>query len=190
MRVVFFTIISLGYAFVSLPLYALENLDVQMHFVSAKGIEKEAGTITISKSDYGTVFTPNLSGLKPGIHGFHIHKNLSCLPAMENGKMMPALAAGGHFDPANTNKHGTPWGKGHLGDLPSLFVSADGSATHSVLAPRLKLTDLIGKSMIIHQGGDNYQDEPMPLGGGGSRVACGLIGNLEMLYDKPPKKIR
>jgi Cu-Zn family superoxide dismutase len=28
---------------------------------------------------------------------------------------------------------------------------------------------------MIHEGGDNYSDEPAPLGGGGARIACGVI---------------
>ena len=28
---------------------------------------------------------------------------------------------------------------------------------------------------MIHAGGDNYSDEPQPLGGGGGRIACGVI---------------
>jgi len=28
---------------------------------------------------------------------------------------------------------------------------------------------------MIHAGGDNYADQPAPLGGGGARVACGVI---------------
>jgi Cu-Zn family superoxide dismutase len=28
---------------------------------------------------------------------------------------------------------------------------------------------------MIHVGGDNYADHPMPLGGGGARMACGVI---------------
>jgi superoxide dismutase, Cu-Zn family len=30
---------------------------------------------------------------------------------------------------------------------------------------------------MIHAGGDNYADAPKPLGGGGARVACGVVGN-------------
>jgi superoxide dismutase, Cu-Zn family len=29
---------------------------------------------------------------------------------------------------------------------------------------------------MIHAGGDNYADQPQPLGGGGARIACGVIG--------------
>jgi len=44
-----------------------------------------------------------------------------------------------------------------------------------VLAPRLKLADLPGRSLMVHAGGDNHADHPAPLGGGGARVACGVI---------------
>ena len=41
---------------------------------------------------------------------------------------------------------------------------------------RLKTTDLAGRAIIIHAGGDNYSDNPKKLGGGGARVACGVVG--------------
>jgi Cu-Zn family superoxide dismutase len=44
-----------------------------------------------------------------------------------------------------------------------------------VLAPRIKVSDLKGRSLMIHAGGDNYSDSPQKLGGGGARVACGVI---------------
>jgi Cu-Zn family superoxide dismutase len=28
---------------------------------------------------------------------------------------------------------------------------------------------------MVHAGGDNHADQPAPLGGGGARVACGVI---------------
>lgn len=28
---------------------------------------------------------------------------------------------------------------------------------------------------MIHAGSDNYSDDPKPLGGGGDRIACGVI---------------
>jgi len=45
----------------------------------------------------------------------------------------------------------------------------------SLLAPRLQLTDLAGRSLMIHAGGDNYSDTPAALGGGGPRAACGVV---------------
>ena len=88
---------------------------------------------------------------------------------------MPAGAAGGHLDPAATKRHGTPWGDGHLGDLPALTVDDKGNAGNPVLAPRLKLADVKGKALMVHAGGDNHADHPSPLGGGGGRMACGVI---------------
>ena len=93
---------------------------------------------------------------------------------------MPAGAAGSHYDPATTGHHGTPWGKGHLGDLPPLFVAVDGAATQPVLAPRLaKLAHIQGRALVLHAGGDNHADLPAPLGGGGARLACGVIAPVE-----------
>ena len=91
------------------------------------------------------------------------------------GKVVPGLAAGGHYDPENTGKHEGPFGNGHLGDLPRLVVNKQGVANIPVVAPRLKVADLKGHSLIIHAQGDNYSDIPKPLGGGGARVACGVI---------------
>lgn len=154
---------------------AQAQLTVPMNMVDDKGVGKQVGQVSISESQYGLVFSPQLAGLVPGMHGFHVHENPSCEPKDQGGKMVPALAAGGHYDPGAAKRHGTPWGDGHLGDLPALFVDGAGSASNPVLAPRLKLVDVKGRSLMIHAGGDNHADQPAPLGGGGARMACGVI---------------
>ena len=154
---------------------AFADVSVPMNLVSEKGVGESVGQVTISESKYGVVFTPSLNGLMSGLHGFHVHQNASCDPKEKDGKMVAAGAAGGHYDPASTNAPGTPWGEGHLGDLPALYVDANGSATQAVLAPRLKMSDLKGHAIMIHAGGDNHSDHPAALGGGGARVACGII---------------
>ncbi|MFO1350713.1 MAG: superoxide dismutase family protein [Gammaproteobacteria bacterium] len=117
-----------------------------------------------------------MTGLTAGEHGFHVHTNPDCGAAEKDGKKVAGLAAGGHFDPAGTNAHKGPHDNtGHQGDLPVLVVNADGTTTTPVLAARLKEADLKGRSLMIHGGGDNYSDQPKPLGGGGARVACGVI---------------
>lgn len=148
---------------------------VDMKIATDKGAGAAAGHVTVSESKHGLVFTPQLTGLPPGVHGFHVHENASCDPQEKDGKMVPAQAAGGHYDPAGTKRHGTPWGDGHLGDLPALYVAADGTATNPVLAPRLKMSDLKGRALMVHAGGDNHSDHPAALGGGGARIACGVI---------------
>lgn len=153
------------------------TLTVKMNDALSSGTGENIGEITVSETPYGLLFTPHLNGLTPGIHGFHVHTNPSCMPGMKDGKEVPALMAGGHLDPEKTGKHLGPYNdKGHLGDLPGLVVNADGTATYPLLAPRLKsLSELKGHSLMIHKGGDNYSDKPAPLGGGGARFACGVI---------------
>ena len=151
------------------------DMKVTMKMATEKGEGATVGTVTVSESPHGLVFTPSLSGLPAGLHGFHVHENGSCAPNQKDGKTVAAGAAGGHLDPAKTGKHGMPWGEGHLGDLPALSVDAKGAASNPVLAPRLKLADVKGKALMVHAGGDNHADHPAPLGGGGARMACGVI---------------
>jgi len=165
----------------TLALFALshsafaDELSIKMNLVDANGIAAQAGAVTVTESPYGLVFTPAMSGLSPGLHGFHVHEKPSCAAAEVQGKLTPAGAAGGHYDPKGSKTHGAPWGDGHLGDLPPLYVDPEGNATQPVLAPRLKLADLSGRALMVHQGGDNHADSPAPLGGGGTRVACGVV---------------
>ena len=63
------------------------------------------------------------------------------------------------------------------GDLPPLFVDNQGKATSPVLAPRIKIADPKGRALMVHAGGDNHSDTPKKLGGGGARMACGVIAN-------------
>ncbi len=148
---------------------------VPINQVNKSGVGESVGQITITESKYGVVFTPSLKKLTPGVHGFHLHQEPSCEPKEKAGKMEAAGAAGGHYDPASTKVHGTPWGEGHLGDLPPLYVEANGSSKQPVLAPRLKLADVSGRTIMIHAGGDNHSDHPVALGGGEARIACGVI---------------
>lgn len=163
--------------FISSAAVAQNQLNVKMNDALAEGEGSSIGEITISETPYGLLFTPNLNGLTPGIHGFHVHENSSCMPGIQDGKSVAALMAGGHLDPEKTNKHLGPYNdEGHLGDLPGLVVGEDGTASYTLLAPRLKsLNELKGRSLMIHKGGDNYSDAPTTLGGGGARFACGSI---------------
>lgn len=154
---------------------AQADVTISMNAVDDKGVGPSVGQVVVSETAYGLVFSPTLSGLPPGLHGFHVHENPACGTKEMNSKMVPALAAGGHYDPAASKRHGLPWGDGHLGDLPALFVDAAGAAGNPVLAPRLKLADIKGRSLMIHAGGDNHADHPAPLGGGGARVVCGVV---------------
>jgi Cu-Zn family superoxide dismutase len=155
--------------------WAMADYKVEMNKVDIKGVGESIGTITISAAQGGGItLTPNLTGLPPGSHGFHVHQFANCGAKETDGKMEPGGMAGPHYDPDKTGKHLGPAGQGHMGDLPVLVVAAGGTATQAMTAKRLKLDDLKNHSLMIHQGGDTYS-EPPPLGGGGARIACGVI---------------
>ena len=155
--------------------WAAKSVKVTMNTVTAEGVGKSIGTITLRESKEGVTIEPKLKGLAPGEHGFHLHEKASCDPADKEGKMTAAQAAGGHFDPDATKAHKGPGGGGHKGDLPKLVVSDKGEAKDKLEVKGLTLADFQGKSLMIHEGGDNYSDTPKPLGGGGARIACGIV---------------
>lgn len=162
----FKTITALILSLVFTSAYA--DLTITMNTVDASGEGKSIGTVTVAPAKCGVLITPNLHDLTPGTHGFHIHQNPSCA---DN-----AMAAGGHLDPAKSEKHEGPYAqKGHLGDLPILVVDKDGNATLPTMAPKLTMASFKGRALMIHMNGDNYSDTPEKLGGGGARIACGVV---------------
>lgn len=160
---------SFIFIFIASAAIANAGETVTLYFTAQQGEGKSAGSIQITETQYGLLFTPSLQGFTPGIHGFHVHQNPNCADK--------GMAAGGHFDPNHTNKHLGPYNdNGHLGDLPALYANPDGSITLPVLAPRLtKISQIKNRTLMIHEGGDNYSDNPKPLGGGGARIACGVV---------------
>ncbi|WP_097446263.1 superoxide dismutase family protein [Escherichia coli] len=169
-------ILSLSIIFTCFSSFA-QSINIPINIITDEGVGKNIGVVNIAESPYGLLFTPDLKELSPGMHGFHIHENASCAPGLMDGKKVAGLSAGGHFDPEKTGKHLGPYNAdGHPGDLPPVYVNNDGTATAPVLAPRLKsIKDISQHAIMIHKGGDNHSDSPLPSGGGGGRIACGII---------------
>jgi Cu-Zn family superoxide dismutase len=120
--------------------------------------------------------TLSLTGLKPGMHGVHLHAVGKCTPDF--------AAAGGHFDPGpagNTDPDANhPY---HMGDIPQVTAGANGKATMKAATTRvtlsdgpLSLFDADGSAIIIHGNPDQgITGEPKSGVSGGPRVACGVI---------------
>jgi len=140
-----------------------------------------SGTAEFVEMEYDTgkevEITVTAKGLKPGLHGVHIHAVGKCeAPAF--------TAAGGHFDPGpagNTDPDANhPY---HLGDVPNLRVGADGSGTLRARTTRVTLSegllsvfDADGSAVIIHANPDQgVTGEPKSGVSGGPRAACGVI---------------
>lgn len=154
---------------------AADTVKAPVHMINNDGVGQEIGFITFSDGQDGLAIAVDLTGLPAGEHGLHIHEKGDCGPADQNGAPTAGMAAGGHYDPANTGSHkGPDSDKGHRGDLPKITANADGTVKMNLRAPHLKLDDIRGRSVMVHAGGDNYSDQP-PMGGGGARIACGVI---------------
>lgn len=141
---------------------------VNVPVYSLSGKQQYLGYIELEDTVFGLLISPHLKKLPPGAHGFHIHECSSCA--------LRGKAAEGHLDLSRVGLHRGPYnGNSHTGDLPVLTVCPKGGAAVPVLAPRLKLADVMGRSIMIDSGSDNYSDTPRKNGGGKTRIACGEI---------------
>jgi superoxide dismutase, Cu-Zn family len=154
------------------------GLPAVAHAQSARATLRDAqGTVvggaTLNEVRGGVKIAVQVSGLKPGEHGFHIHAVGMCKP--------PAFTtAGAHFNPYG-KEHGHKNPKGaHAGDLPNLTVRADGTGSIDVTAAGVTLTpggaSLLqpgGTSLVIHADPDDEKTDPA--GNSGTRIVCGVI---------------
>lgn len=152
---------------------AQQQATVDINRINASGIGEKIGTVRITEDKKGIKLAVSVKGIPAGPHGFHVHEKGDCGPGTKDGKTEAGLAAGPHFDPGNKKTHKGPKGEGHKGDLPVLKADAKG-INQTVTAPRLKLSEIRGRTLMIHEGGDNYSDQPEN-GGGKGRIACGVV---------------
>lgn len=145
--------------------------------IKGEGISGRAELVE-RKQGTGTVVdvTVNVKGLKPGMHGVHLHAVGKCEPDFG--------AASGHFDPGpagNTDPDANhPY---HMGDLPNLEVGANGSGSLKGVTTRvtvsdgpLSVFDADGTAIIVHGNPDQGITGPPKSGvSGGPRVACGVF---------------
>lgn len=152
-----------------------ESVSVALNAVTTAGIGEPIARAELVQGPKGLQIVIVGPGLPVGAHGFHVHETGDCGPKEKDGKMEAAGAAGGHYDPEQTGKHAGPGKGGHKGDLPLLNIAPDGDQQRSAFVVQdLTLEEIRGRSLIIHADGDTYSDEP-PMGGGGARIACGVI---------------
>jgi superoxide dismutase, Cu-Zn family len=173
MRAITVTSVSLLVLLTATGLATAQQLSFDINRITDSGIGEKIGTATVSETKKGVAFKVSVTGLPQGQRGFHVHEKGDCGPAMKDGKMTAGVAAGEHYDPGGTKSHKGPKGQGHKGDLPALNATAKG-INQTVTAPHLKLSDVRGRALVIHEGGDNYTDQPEN-GGGKGRIACGVI---------------
>jgi superoxide dismutase, Cu-Zn family len=147
---------------------------VSVFRTSARGVGPYIGTVTVrntmieiaGRREPALVLKAKLADLTPGLHAFHIHEFPDCGPKERDGAMVPGLAAGAHLFAGHQEGAQMVTYKSHLGNLPNLLANADGTSTEEIIAPRLTLGDLVGRSIMIHLSQDD----------GSARQACGVFG--------------
>lgn len=122
-----------------------------------------SGRVAFYQTPCGVVVSADVGGLptgsESGVFAFHIHEGEDC-----RGEGFPDTK--GHFDPG-----GAPH-PGHAGDLPPLF-SNGGRASMAVLTDRFRVSQVIGRTVIIHSDPDDFHTQPS--GNAGRKIACGVI---------------
>lgn len=129
------------------------------------------GTVTLTQGPGGVLVSADVSGLAPGLHGFHIHEKGTCSPDFG--------AAGGHYNPAGKGHGVLDAGGHHAGDLPNIHAGPDGSARADYFTADVTLADgaansvfdADGSAIVIHEKPDSYGADA----GAGGRVACGVL---------------
>ena len=132
-----------------------------------------------------TVDTVGPKPLPPGFHGLHVHSVGKCEGDFSS--------AGGHFQKSGHTGHPAS------GDLTSLEVRSDGSATLVTTTDAFTPTDLLSgqkTALIIHEGPDNFGNIPsrysthgesgadqqtLDTGDSGARLACGVIDSVNAI---------
>ncbi|WP_136519334.1 MULTISPECIES: superoxide dismutase family protein [Cellulomonas] len=149
---------------------------------------EDVGDVQMIPEDEGLRVVVHVDGLEPGFHGFHVHAVGECDPESsppdDSSRTGAFLSAGGHLG-ADEGGHSQ-----HAGDLPSLYVTEDGTAHLETVTDMLTDTDLLdddGSAVMVHSGRDNFanvperyapqgpDDETLRTGDSGDRVACGVL---------------
>ncbi|XP_025072864.1 superoxide dismutase [Cu-Zn]-like isoform X2 [Pogonomyrmex barbatus] len=140
-------------------------------------VDGPRGMLTLEQQPEGVRVTGTITGLQPGLHGFHVH---------EKGDLRKGCnSAGPHFNPYMVN-HGAPSDPlRHVGDLGNIQVGQEGVANIDGIDHYLSLVGVrgaIGRTLVVHAKPDDLgrggTEESLKTGSAGERIACGVIGFL------------
>ena len=128
------------------------------------------GIITFKEAKDGVLVTAKINGLPQSKD--HCTRKIFWL-----SYTWAELLARGNLDDefANAKSHYNPTKcphPFHIGDLPPL-IENNGYAYMSVLINKIKIKDIIGRVIIIHDMPDDFTTQPS--GNSGGKIACGKI---------------
>lgn len=127
-----------------------------------------SGTVRFFQANRGVIVCAEIYGLPQGVNacherifGFHIHEGSDC-GGMDG--LFPNVMS--HYNPSGCEH---PY---HAGDLPPLFGN-NGYALSLFLTDRFSISEVIGRTIIIHDHPDDFTTQPS--GNSGTKIACGVI---------------
>ena len=123
------------------------------------------GSVKFYQMTNSVLIVADINGLpdsETDVFGFHIHEGSGC-----QGKGFSNT--GNHYNPQMT-KHPS-----HAGDMPPLF-SCSGRAFLAVLTDRFAVSQIAGKTVVIHSMPDDFTSQPS--GNAGEKIACGIIAAI------------
>ncbi|MFD1614856.1 superoxide dismutase family protein [Gelatiniphilus marinus] len=141
--------------------------------LQAKSNSNVSGNAVFNEENGTVTLTAIIEGLKPGTHAIHIHEKADC--TSDDG-----TSAGGYWNPT-AQPHGK-WGDAtgyHKGDIGNFTADANGNGTVTFSTDQWCIgcedntKNIIGKSLIVHAGADDFTSQPS--GAAGARVSCAGI---------------
>lgn len=122
-----------------------------------------------------------VQGLTPGKHGIHIHE----LGDISQG----CDSCGDHYNPTDVD-HGDHE-IGHVGDLGNIEVEENGWGDLVLESKRVKVWDIIGRSMVITAGEDDLgkgqSSKSKWDGASGAGILCGIVARSAGAFENVKK---
>jgi len=153
------------------------------------GMNGVKGEVNFAESPAGTKVHAIFTELPKGKHGFHIHKagdlrGEGCKGACDHFHMGAKQSHGGPPTSAKNQQR-------HTGDLGNLTGPED---EVSYLLKGVRLEDLWGRSVIVHEDEDDLGKGPFEdsttTGHSGKRIGCAIIGRAPTAHCSAPAKTR
>jgi superoxide dismutase, Cu-Zn family len=132
---------------------------------------KTAGNVSFRQDGNKVRVVASVSGLTPGMHGFHVHEKGDC-------SAPDGMSAGGHFNPSGKPHGDVSSPEHHAGDMGNITADSDGNAKLDLTVDGLSVAagapnSVVGRSVVVHANPDDFKSQPA--GNSGPRVACGVI---------------
>jgi Cu-Zn family superoxide dismutase len=149
-----------------------DNIKKATAIISPTNNSTISGEVTFIEKNGIVTMEASIQNASEGNHAIHIHAIGDC-------SAPDGTSAGGHWNPTNESHGKWEVPPFHRGDIGNIVIGADGEGTITrktdlwCIGCNDDIKNIIGKSIIIHQGPDDFTSQPA--GAAGPRIGCGVI---------------